>query len=234
MKPSSDQVCVAVVQKCRRERAATWHVGRYRVPAIRSMTHEPKPTCRADSGADLALVRAALLGDEQSRRSLVERLAFLPGSIRARHARMRGRLSPDLLEDVVQDVLCAMWRKLAAYDGRSPLEAWAAGFAAFELLKALGRQRRDRDRWSELEDVVDPRPASNLESVDQLAAVVASVDPRELRILEQEHLEGRSFVEIAASEGCPTPTIKARYYRALDAVRLRFPTEEGDDENDAR
>jgi DNA-directed RNA polymerase specialized sigma24 family protein len=90
------------------------------------------------------------------------------------------------------------------------------------------------DRWSELEDVVDPRPASNLESVDQLAAVVASVDPRELRILEQKHLEGRSFVEIAASEGCPTPTIKARYYRALDAVRLRFPTEEGDDENDAR
>jgi RNA polymerase sigma-70 factor, ECF subfamily len=180
----------------------------------------------AEASADLLLVQAALRGDDIARVRLVDRLSNLPALIRAKHRKLGSPLSPDQLEDVTQNVLLALWEKLASFDGRVPLPAWAVGFGAFEILKALGRKNRHRERTGELPDVIDPRQPLDVEAGDRLASMLSRLPPEDLDILQAKHIEGRTFTEIAARIGCPAASVKTRYYRALEAIRRRLPAED--------
>jgi RNA polymerase sigma factor (sigma-70 family) len=191
------------------------------------MDRDPEPVRAAEASADLALVRAALQGDEIARLRLSERLAGLPALIRAKHRRMGSPLAHDQVEDITQEVLLALWEKLAAFDGRVPLPAWGLGFATFEILRALGRVRRDRERTGDLPDVADPRRAPDLEATERLAVLLDRLPRQDLDILQRKHAAGYTFAEIAAQLGCPAASVKTRYYRALETLRRRTPDEEG-------
>lgn len=216
--------CLAPQSLARRKaRAAAVFAGAdfaYR-PTPRRMDRDPAAAQAAEAAADLLLVRAALAGDEAARHQIVDRLATLPARIRARHVRFGGPLGPDQLEDVAQNVLLLLWQKLALFDGRAPLRAWALGFASFELLKAIGRARRDRARTTELPDLVDERRRDELAETDAFAQLLAALPTRDYELLRLKHVEGLTLAEIAARWQLPLPNIKTRYYRALDAVRRR-------------
>jgi RNA polymerase sigma-70 factor (ECF subfamily) len=177
----------------------------------------------AEAAADLALVRAVLRGDESAREQLVERLVNLPALLRAKHRRLGAPLRSEQLEDVTQSVLLALWEKLASFDGRVPLPAWAVGFGAFEILRAIERANRDRKRHTELGDVIDPARAQDIASAERLARMFERLDAVDLAILRHKHIESRTFPEIAALLGWPLATVKTRYYRTLEAIRRRAP-----------
>ena len=193
------------------------------------MHGHPASARAAEAAADLALVRAVLRGDELARERLVERLVNLPALLRAKHRRLGAPLRPEQLEDVTQDVLLALWEKLASFDGRVPLPAWAVGFGAFEILRAIERANRDRKRHTELGDVTDPRRAQDVASAEHLARLFERLDSIDLAILRRKHIESRTFSEIAALLGWPLATVKTRYYRTLEAIRRRVPGD-GDEE----
>lgn len=198
-------------------------------PALR-MSRDPASARAAEGTADLALVQAALRGDVLARQQLPQRLEELPALLRARHRRMGAPLTPDLFEDVVQNVLLALWEKLAAFDGRVPLLAWAFGFGSFELLKAVQRAGRDRERSVELPDVVDTRPAGDIDTREQLLAMLQRLEPRDLDILQHKHIAGRTFAEIGTLLGWPAASVKTRYYRAMETIRRRLPGADGEKE----
>ncbi|MFY9343175.1 MAG: sigma-70 family RNA polymerase sigma factor [Planctomycetota bacterium] len=187
------------------------------------MDRDSAPARAAEAAADLAIVRAALRGDELARRRLAERLAGLPALLRAKHRRLGSPLAHDQLEDVTQNVLLALWRKLTHFDGRMPLPAWALGFGAFELLRAAQAARTAREQSVGVPEVADPRASVDLEASDELAAMLTRLSPQDLQILQHKHLEGRTFAEIASVLGCPIASVKTRYYRALEAIRRRLP-----------
>jgi RNA polymerase sigma-70 factor (ECF subfamily) len=196
------------------------------------MDRDPAPARTAEGIADLALVQAALRGDDLARQRLVQRLVELPALLRARHRRMGTPLTPDLFEDVVQNVLLALWEKLAAFDGRVPLPAWAFGFGTYELLKAVQRHARERGRQTDLSDVVDHRTTRNLDTDDHLLTILQQLEPQDLDILQHKHIDGRTFAEIGALLGWPPASVKSRYYRALTAMRRRLPGATGEKEEE--
>jgi RNA polymerase sigma-70 factor (ECF subfamily) len=169
----------------------------------------------------LQRVEAALAGDPGARAFVVEQLACVPAMVRIKHGRMGAQLSVHELEDVVQNVLTAIWKKLGQWDGRAPLEHWAYGFIVFELLKAVERRAR-RLAVVQVRDFGDPEsPVSSAADIDseRLKLVVGRLDPSDQEILRLKHFEDLTFDEIAARTHMPTNTVKTRYYRCIKRLR---------------
>jgi RNA polymerase sigma-70 factor (ECF subfamily) len=171
---------------------------------------------------DLALVQAALAGEEAARNRLFEALAVLPDVIQRKQVRMGLLLSEHEREDVVQIVLLALWRKLPRFDGRVPIVQWGSGFAVLELLKAAARTARRRARSAPMPDALaapEPRPS---EAAERLAAYCRDLATADQEILRLRHFEDRTFEEIAACLGRAVGSVKTRYYRAIERLRRRL------------
>src|ERR1044071_7895993 len=114
------------------------------------------------AGGDLELVRGALAGKSDEVR------AFLPRMIAAHNEKLGRPLADDELEDVVQETLVAIWRKLERFDQRAALETWVYPFCFYEFMRRL-RTKRSLPRL--LEDA--PEEVSLLEFEHVLAGLDA-------------------------------------------------------------
>jgi RNA polymerase sigma factor (sigma-70 family) len=176
---------------------------------------------------DRELVQAALAGRAQAVDQLVSRLACVPAMLRAKNEQLGEPLGARDLDEVTQNTLGALWTKLARYEGRAKLETWAFGFCVNEIFKALQQRRRPRAVDLELarsvrEPETDREPAISTATIESsLARLPAETSD----VIRARHFEGRSFEEIAAQDGLPVNTVKARYYRGLTRLRdLLAPT----------
>lgn len=172
------------------------------------------------SHADLQVVRSAMADDSRAKEQLATELAALPAMLRVKNLRLGSPLRPHELDDVVQNTLLAILRKLATFDGRGALLRWAYGIGVIELLRALERRRRRREQDHASEPVVpEAEPTVDRERV---AAALATLDPDDRNVVEQKHFAAATFEEIAARTGEPISTVKSRYYRALQRLRTRL------------
>lgn len=178
----------------------------------------------ADRGADLALVRRVLTGDEVAFAALRQRLARLPAMLRHQDARLGRPLNETELEDVLRDTVAALWAKLATFEGRASLETWMYRFAALELLKAVQRKCRApqilEDPWSAPDPAGDESGAQEpafdrAELEDGLAALTSGA----AEVIRLRHFDELGFEQIAARVGLPLNTVKARYYRGLARLK---------------
>lgn len=168
---------------------------------------------------DSSLARAARAGDFGARQLLGERLAVLPTILR--RARLAGRLSAHEFEDASQDALLALWRKLDAFDGRSPLLHWAYGFAVLEMRRAMERRGCQREATIDGLSIATAEVSTPVDS-ERLQREVSGLDDGEQAVVRLRHFEMLTFDEIATRLGIRTSTVKTRYYRALDRLRHRL------------
>ena len=106
------------------------------------MTPSARPDAQGASGADdLDLVRATLRRERAGIEHFVERMKCIPRMLAVRNARTGSPLASVELEDLSQDVVTLVWRKLEAFEGRARLETWVYQFC---YLAFLGRMRARR------------------------------------------------------------------------------------------
>ncbi len=172
---------------------------------------------------DGALVRRALAREPEALGRFVQRLRCVARILHARNARSGTPFRAEELEDLTQDALAAVWRKLPGYDGRSRLETWAYRFCELEFLRRLRTRRRGRLvlepslEGSPHEPLAPPVPAAyddealweGLEALDEEIGVV----------LRLKHCEDLTFEAIGARLGVSVNTAKTRYYRGLQKLR---------------
>lgn len=176
--------------------------------------------------ADVVLVRDSLRGQKRAVETLVERMRCIPRILAAKNRRLAQPLAPAELEDLVQETLTAVWRKLPAYDGRARLETWAYSFCLLELLHTLrAKSRRPAHLADEHLLPAEARPPVDRGGgVDdeRVHASLARLDPADADVLRLKLFEDCTFREVGQRLELPVNTVKTRYYRALAKMRGRL------------
>jgi RNA polymerase sigma-70 factor (ECF subfamily) len=171
---------------------------------------------------DIELTRQAQEGDPAARERFAVRLRCVPIFVRSRNATLGHPLNRDDLEDLVQDVVMAVWRKIGLYRGEAPLEGWIYRFCMLEL-KSYMRRSITRESRSEKLDNETPDKGAHYESETDLYEDIYSglnrIDSKYAQVIRLKHFGHLTFEEIAERLDVSSNTVKTRYYRGL--IRLK-------------
>jgi RNA polymerase sigma factor (sigma-70 family) len=141
---------------------------------------------------------------------------------------------PELAEEVLDDVMLAVWSGAAGFDGRSRPSTWIFGIAYHKALKGLARQSRQERRPEEEEG--DGRPAP--EPVDEngpesllvqrelagtLGRALRELSLEQRAVVELTYYHGFSYQEIAEIMSCPVNTVKTRMFHARRRLKELLP-----------
>lgn len=141
------------------------------------------------------------------------------------------------VDDLVQETWLRVMERGRSYDGRSRFEPWL--FTVARHL-AIDLVRRRKDVSLDAEDdggqvVAAPvsrglspfAQAARTEDAERLAAALQLLQPMYREALVLRFLEDLSLQEIAAVVGAPVPTVAARIYRGLAALRPKMEERHG-------
>ena len=130
-----------------------------------------------------------------------------------------------LAEDVLQDVMLLICRKLRWLREPVLFDAWAFRIATREAFHALRRERRWTDRLdggAALDELPTPdgEPADRFDvAPERLAELVGSLPPASRAVVTLHYGEGLTLHETADVLGIPPGTAKSRLAYALAALR---------------
>lgn len=126
---------------------------------------------------------------------------------------------PELVEEVLDDVMLVVWQNAARFNYQSRLSTWIFGIAYHKALKAMSHARNALSEpllqppaWNEADD-----PAVMLSRQEQeraITAALASLSPEHRAVVELTFYHARSYQEIATITGCPVNTVKTRMFHA--------------------
>jgi RNA polymerase sigma-70 factor (ECF subfamily) len=139
----------------------------------------------------------------------------------------------DLVEEVLNDVMFAIWTSAARFDGRSRPSTWIFGIAYHKALKALSRQPttgtggagEDGEREAE-EPATGEGPESLLarrEVASTLGRALGELSPEHRAVVELTYYYELSYGEIAEIVGCPVNTVKTRMFHARRRLKELLP-----------
>jgi len=163
----------------------------------------------ADEASLARLAGLAQRGDKQA-------YAALLGAARHWLARyFRTKTLPHQIDDLVQDTLLSLHRKLASYDPERPFMPWLAAIARYRFvdhLRLVYRQAEDElDADHPALDSDEPAITARI----SLERLFESLPEAQQRAIELVKIEGLSISEAAASCGQSESLIKVNIHRGL-------------------
>ncbi|MEI7809703.1 MAG: sigma-70 family RNA polymerase sigma factor [Verrucomicrobiota bacterium] len=128
------------------------------------------------------------------------------------------------VEDLAQETFLKVWRALAQFDGRAPLEHWISRIAVRTALDHLRKEKRRRPEIAlpelgeaALEWLPDAASSSELDArgaVEILQLAMQTLSPADRVVITLQEIEGRSVKEIAAAMGVSGVAVRVRALRA--------------------
>jgi RNA polymerase sigma-70 factor (ECF subfamily) len=130
---------------------------------------------------------------------------------------------PVLRDDVLQEVLVIVYRKLRDLREPRAFTGWARRIASREIFRALKRHRREERRYEELPDDIPletegPVPPSAA-LMQRLPSLLERVSPASRAVLALHYLEDVTLDEVAAILDLPIGTVKSRLAYGLATLR---------------
>lgn len=136
----------------------------------------------------------------------------------------------EVVEEVLNDVMLAIWKGAASFDGRSRPSTWIFGIAYHKALKALARQPNrlgEEGEETERPEPVDHDEPERLAARRELATVLGralGALPAEQRaVVELTYYYGLAYQEISEIVGCPVNTVKTRMFHARRRLKELLP-----------
>jgi RNA polymerase sigma-70 factor (ECF subfamily) len=168
------------------------------------------------------LAARAQLGDREALEALLSRLA---PPLRLHIEQLIG--DADRAEDVLQDVLFRVARKLPTLREHAWVRAWAYRIATRDALRQIARGRRFA--FTSLNAVVD-LPATEVENdsvfdshlLAQLPSAVAALPEASRVVVRLHYLHGFTQPEVAEILSIPLGTVKSRLAYGLRVLRARI------------
>lgn len=129
---------------------------------------------------------------------------------------------PDLAEDVLQEVLWLVCRKLGSLRDPRWVRAWAFRIATRESHRRLRRKRRSSPIDDAVLETLEAPPldaAADDELLARLPALVERLSPASEMVIRMHYLERLSIAEIAEALELAPGTVKSRLAYGLAALR---------------
>ncbi|HEX5182163.1 MAG TPA: sigma-70 family RNA polymerase sigma factor [Allosphingosinicella sp.] len=158
--------------------------------------------------------------------ALVERLRrrdlrALEQLYKASHGRMSRFLlnmlrRPELVEEVLNDVMMVVWNRIGDFQGASKLSTWMFGIAYRQGLAALRRLDVpvDDDRSAASTEPTPEQKAAEGRSRAALAKAIDALSPAHRAVVNLTYFEELGYREIAEIVDCPVDTVKTRMFHA--------------------
>lgn len=136
---------------------------------------------------------------------------------------MKSGASPDLAEEVAQEVMATLWRKAHLFDpAKASVSTWIFTIARNRRIDILRKQRRPEPEdlpWGpeaepDQEDVLALQQESK-----QLAEALAALPDKQKDLIVRAYYGDLTHSEIAEQTGLPLGTIKSRIRLALERLR---------------
>ncbi|MDE2436620.1 MAG: sigma-70 family RNA polymerase sigma factor [Sphingomonadales bacterium] len=128
----------------------------------------------------------------------------------------RRKVPPDQIEDLMQDTLLSVHRKLASYDPARPLIPWLAAIARYRFVDHLRIAYRDaadatlEDNTAVVED--EEQAVIARLSLDRLFEALPQAQSQAIELVK---IEGLSISEASASTGQSESLVKVNIHRGL-------------------
>lgn len=169
------------------------------------------------------LMRAAQGGDAGA---YAELLLLVADRVRAVVRRRRGFLGPDVVEDVVQDVLLSVHSVRHTYDPERPFGPWLLAIVRHRLADQARRDTRIAAHEEVVEDldVTFRAAATNSEEsggadAGTLADAIRQLPSAQREAIELLKLRELSLKEASALSGMSVGALKVATHRAMAALR---------------
>ena len=127
-------------------------------------------------------------------------------------------------DDVLQDVLFTICRRLWTLNDARLFRPWAHRIATRAAWKVINRRRREDASTVSVDDLALPAHLNDPEQHD-LRAVLERVSPASRIVLMLHYLEGKTLEATAAELGVAPGTVKSRLAYGLRQLRALLPNE---------
>lgn len=178
---------------------------------------------------DLDLVQRVLRRQPEALQDIVQRLRCVPRMLAVRNARLAAPLGTNDLADLSQEVIAKVWEQLHTFRGEAALETWLHRFCELTLMNALRRRRRTTT-LPVADTLPEPDGAGGLDGseLEHVYRALARLGAEEADVVRAKHFHDETFEAIALRLEQSTSTVKSRYYRALDKLRVWLRTPFGE------
>jgi RNA polymerase sigma-70 factor, ECF subfamily len=176
-----------------------------------------KPPAFGNNEAELELIRRVSLRDRAALREL-----YLMYHRRLSRFLMRVTQRQDLVEEVINDTLLAVWNSAERFRGDSRVSTWIVGIAYRRALKSM---RRRSFEIIGLEETDHPGVDSTqaCENQQWIEGALEELPIEQRLCLELAYVLGHSCEEIAAITSCSVNTVKTRLFHARRKLSTLLP-----------
>ncbi|MEM7415719.1 MAG: sigma-70 family RNA polymerase sigma factor [Gemmatimonadota bacterium] len=138
---------------------------------------------------------------------------------------------PTEADDVTQEVLIRMVRRIDTFSGDSAFESWLYSTtrnALRDRLRAEGRARRFREEswhWDDLAPASTPRPDAGVEQSElraMLKVFIEELPDRQRVVFDLVELQGRTAADAGELLGIEPVSVRAHLFKARRTLRARL------------
>ena len=126
-------------------------------------------------------------------------------------------------DELVNDIMLAVWRSARNFRGDSKPSTWIFGIAYRQALKRLSRKKLSIASYFEVDHLPD-NDARSLEQEDWVRHGLGTLPPPQRLAMELVFYLGLSYDEVAAVTDCPVNTVKTRMFHARRKLREKLQT----------
>ena len=133
----------------------------------------------------------------------------------------------DLVEDVINEVMMAVWQQAAQAVPRSRASTWILGIAHYKALQSAAKAGVVRSVNEDIdapENEVQGAPDSSLEANQLFARALKHLPPEQCAVLELVYHHELHYSEIAVILAVPENTVKTRVFHARRKLRELWPS----------
>jgi RNA polymerase sigma-70 factor (ECF subfamily) len=163
----------------------------------------------ADEQTLSKLMAAAQKGDRRAYATLLEE------SMRWLQRYYRRRIAPTQIDDLVQEVLLSLHRKLASYDPDRPYLPWLAAIARYRWVDHLRRVYRAEDVSGENHHLSVAPEQDVVAARISLERLFEQLPEAQAQVIELVKIEGQSICDAAKLSGQSESLVKVNIHRGL-------------------